>query len=182
MIAVKRREKDGVGSTISESSQMNEFLVAKRALMHKARTKLAGLIALLPTRYAEEGERAQNSLIEDLEALEDMIDSLIGVKTDALAAAITARRSVENHPSSSRLPLCARCCRVLTMTDEQLAEYIDAVAEQIGRVSHSWPLEDFKAKMRRVLNSGDEIIWLGLGYVNVRRIDGRVETIYQRES
>jgi hypothetical protein len=181
-MADKRRRREGddveLESKISESSQMNEFVAAKQALMQRARTKIAGLIGILPTRYAQEREGAQNSLIEDLEALEDMIDSLIGVKTDAMVAAITARRAVESH--SSNLPLCARCCRVMTITHEQLAQYIETIAEQMGRISISWPIEDFKARMWRVLEPGDEIVWLGIGYVNVRRVDGRVETIYQR--
>jgi hypothetical protein len=43
-----------------------------------------------------------------------------------------------------------------------------------------WPREVFAAKMRAALSVGDRILWIGAGFANVRRRDGRVEAIYQR--
>jgi hypothetical protein len=36
--------------------------------------------------------------------------------------------------------------------------------------------------MRAALAVGDRMIWIGAGYVQVRRRDGRIENVYQRDA
>jgi len=78
--------------------------------------------------------------------------------------------------------VCARCLRVLTATPEQLFAHIEQATRTLSTMSPSWPANEFRKRMVRELEPGDEIIMLGVGRVTVQRRRGEVVTVYQRAS
>jgi hypothetical protein len=68
----------------------------------------------------------------------------------------------------------------MTMTARQLDQYIVLIAQQATRVS--WPQEIAELKLRAALRCGDQVVWIGCGVMTVRRENGEMLAIYQRDS
>jgi len=76
-------------------------------------------------------------------------------------------------------PPCWYCGQSQTPTESDLERHIETTAQGAGW--SGWQRDEFVAKMRPALGIGDRITWIGPGSVQVRRRDGRIETVYRRD-
>jgi hypothetical protein len=109
-------------------------------------------------------ERAANELIP-------LIDS-IGTKAERLEQML--QTNPEHDPKC-----CWYCGQPQNPTESDLEKHIELAS---ASAPFSWPREAFIAKMRGALNVGDRIIWIGGGFAQVRRGDGRIESVFQRDA
>jgi len=98
-------------------------------------------------------------------------------KLDGVLDALAEATAPDEEPAPR---LCSQCLRFLTMTAEQLEEYIVLIAKQATRVS--WPQEIAERKLRSVMQCGDRVEWVGYGALTVRRTNGEMFSVYQRDS
>lgn len=97
----------------------------------------------------------------------------IAAAADSLAAAgVRSDEKPDNAPA-----LCAHCLHMLSMTPAQLAQYIDQAAQRA--VWSGWKADEFKEKIGSKMQLGDEIMFITVGAVNVRRASGEIATLYR---
>jgi DNA-binding XRE family transcriptional regulator len=125
---------------------------------------------------------ASQLTVEDREAIRHYKPQLLAA---VKIAATNGNGTSQQHPNDEPSPqFCVRCLRILTATPEQLATHIDVVAQTLAAYGNGryWPVAEFKARMVRELEPGDEIIMLGVGCVTVQRRNGALATIYRQAS
>src|SRR5690348_11356600 len=106
-----------------------EFRANKAARIKHAKNRLDAIVAgssrLERSAYASE-------LKAIFDELDDMIEQVIQVKSDAISAAIDRRA----HAESQRQPaICSTCVKLLTESESDLADYIELVAQQACNLS-----------------------------------------------
>jgi hypothetical protein len=90
------------------------------------------------------------------------------------------QRPQGNKTTATALPLCARCLHILTRTQEELIAAIEHIA--YAAEGSGWSREIFIEKMTRTMAVGDEVAWVGIRAANIRRADGSIVSVYERDS
>ena len=78
--------------------------------------------------------------------------------------------------------LCDRCHHILTRTPEQLATYVELIADRMQQLTSSWPRAELVKRLTRELQLDDEVVALGIGRFTIRRGDDTLSVIYRSES
>jgi len=120
------------------------------------------------------------SRVTDPDLLTELVTGLNFVENMIIEAVRMAGGSDPLEPEEAPPTICARCAHILTRTPEQLEEAIQLMADRAA--GSGWDRERFVEKMREGLGVDDEVLWIGVGAVNVRKVNGELMSIYQRDS
>lgn len=104
-------------------------------------------------------------------------EELNGVEENAKQPEVPVPAPASEAPAPQ---LCTQCLRFLTMTPEQLGAYIALIAKQAVQVA--WPEEITRERLAGAMKCGDQVVWIGVGCITVRRADGSFIAVYLRDS
>jgi hypothetical protein len=105
-------------------------------------------------------QKRANELLSLVESIAETAERLLG-----------AREETERP--------CWFCGQAPRPTESDLENHIQTAAQGVGW--SAWPKEDFIAKMRAALEVGDRIVHVSVGGAQVRRRDGRIDTVWRRD-
>jgi hypothetical protein len=158
----------------------DKFKERKQALKDDMLERLDTLAAFAPHDQHPEAEADRTVVREGIEQYDQMVDELVKLKPDVVKMVASLSGSEETEHSGSRPEVCVRCLKILTSTPAQLERYIEMVAPSAAW--SGWSRDLFVTKMRDALKVGDEIVFIQVGAVAVRRADNSTFVVYARES
>jgi hypothetical protein len=152
-----------IGRDVAMSQSLNQEIACVAEQARRARELNENIHSESLTRVAK--ERAANELFPLVE--------LIAASAERLERMVQAEGETDPKP-------CWYCGQSQNPTQSDLEKHIEAAAQGAGGAG--WPTDVFVARMRVALSIGDRLIWIGVGFVQVRRRDGRIESIYRQDA
>jgi hypothetical protein len=132
----------------------------------------------LITQLIEQARRAR-ALRERVNS--EALSRPVRIKAGSELLALVESISITAESMLNTLPDVGLCCwncgQRPNPTEDDLAKHIEVAA---ASAPYSWPRDAFIAKLRAALGVGDRVVWVGAGFANIRRRDGRIEAIFQR--